>query len=185
MAGFTREIIMRTLIDLLNEKPLTKITVKDIVERCGVNRNTFYYHFRDIPDVVNAIMKREIDRIMEKRFDKWNNLADCLDFVFEEIRANQKDMLHIYRFVDRSIFADYLNRICESMLSEYISRKKQEKNVSEKDAEILVHYYKCTFVGILLDWLDNNMPENAEEDIRRFLQIGHTMIDIDGQSPDK
>ena len=52
MAGFTKEIIIQTLLELLNEKPLAKITVKDIVERCGVNRNTFYYHFRDIPDVM-------------------------------------------------------------------------------------------------------------------------------------
>ena len=44
MSGFTKEIIIRTLFELLNEKPLAKITVKDIVERCGVNRNTFYYH---------------------------------------------------------------------------------------------------------------------------------------------
>jgi len=41
MSGFTKEIIIRTLFELLNEKPLAKITVKDIVERCGVNRNTF------------------------------------------------------------------------------------------------------------------------------------------------
>ena len=50
MPGFTRQIILHTLTELMNEKPLSKITVKDIVERCGVNRNTFYYHFRDIPD---------------------------------------------------------------------------------------------------------------------------------------
>ena len=49
MPGFTRQIILHTLTELMNEKPLSKITVKDIVERCGVNRNTFYYHFRDIP----------------------------------------------------------------------------------------------------------------------------------------
>ena len=52
MPGFTRQIILHTLTELMNEKPLSKITVKDIVERCGVNRNTFYYHFRDIPDAV-------------------------------------------------------------------------------------------------------------------------------------
>ena len=54
MPGFTRQIILHTLTELMNEKPLSKITVKDIVERCGVNRNTFYYHFRDIPDAVEA-----------------------------------------------------------------------------------------------------------------------------------
>ena len=44
MSGFTKEIIARTFTELLEEKSMAKITVKDIVERCGVNRNTFYYH---------------------------------------------------------------------------------------------------------------------------------------------
>lgn len=46
MSGFTKEIIAKTFTELLDEKPMSKITVKDIVERCGVNRNTFYYHLR-------------------------------------------------------------------------------------------------------------------------------------------
>ena len=46
MSGFTKEIIAKTFTELLDEKPMSKITVKDIVERCGVNRNTFYYHFK-------------------------------------------------------------------------------------------------------------------------------------------
>ena len=48
MAQFTRTAIVNSFIRLLNEKPLDKITVKDIVDDCGVNRNTFYYHFQDI-----------------------------------------------------------------------------------------------------------------------------------------
>lgn len=55
MSGFTKEIIAKTFTELLDEKSMSKITVKDIVERCGVNRNTFYYHFKDIPDVVEFI----------------------------------------------------------------------------------------------------------------------------------
>ncbi len=65
MSGFTKEIIAKTFTELLDEKPMSKITVKDIVERCGVNRNTFYYHFRDIPDVVEFILKRKWDEIQE------------------------------------------------------------------------------------------------------------------------
>ena len=61
MSGFTKEIIAKTFTELLDEKPMSKITVKDIVERCGVNRNTFYYHFKDIPDVVEFILKKKWD----------------------------------------------------------------------------------------------------------------------------
>ena len=57
MAVHTKELIIQALLELLNERPLFRITVKDIVERCKVNRNTFYYHFRDIPDVVEYVWR--------------------------------------------------------------------------------------------------------------------------------
>ena len=49
MPTFTKAAIKATFISLLNKKPLNKITVKEIVEECGINRNSFYYHFDDIP----------------------------------------------------------------------------------------------------------------------------------------
>ena len=55
MSSFTKEVIIKTLFELLNEKPLAKITVKDIVERCGVNRNTFYYHLPFSTFILNNI----------------------------------------------------------------------------------------------------------------------------------
>ena len=49
MANFTKNAIKASCLKLLNERPISKITVKDIVEDCGINRNSFYYHFQDIP----------------------------------------------------------------------------------------------------------------------------------------
>ena len=52
MPAFTKKAIADSFLKLLREKPLDKITIKDIVEDCGINRNTFYYHFEDIPALV-------------------------------------------------------------------------------------------------------------------------------------
>lgn len=46
MPNFTKKEIKRSFIKLLNEQPLNQISVRDIVEDCGINRNSFYYHFR-------------------------------------------------------------------------------------------------------------------------------------------
>ena len=59
MASFTRKAIMASFVKLLEERPLSKVTVKDIVEDCGINRNTFYYHFEDIPSLIEAIVREE------------------------------------------------------------------------------------------------------------------------------
>ena len=48
MVSKKRDAIMESVLKLLEERPLSKITVKDIVDECGINRNTFYYHFEDI-----------------------------------------------------------------------------------------------------------------------------------------
>ena len=64
MPSFTRKAIMESFMKLLDARPLNKITIKDIVEECGINRNTFYSHFEDIPALVEAIFKEETDRFI-------------------------------------------------------------------------------------------------------------------------
>ena len=55
MSSFTKKAIVESFLKLLKEKPVEKITIKDIVEDCGINRNTFYYHFDDIPSLMEEI----------------------------------------------------------------------------------------------------------------------------------
>jgi len=66
MTNFTKKAIKDTFIELLNDRPLSQITVKDIVEKCGINRNSFYYHFHDIPSLIEEIVTEEANRIIDK-----------------------------------------------------------------------------------------------------------------------
>ena len=60
MPNFTKKAIQETFITLLDERPLNKITVKDIVETCGINRNSFYYHFEDLPALVEEMVAEQV-----------------------------------------------------------------------------------------------------------------------------
>ena len=66
MANFTRRAIKEAFTSLLEERPLNDITVKDIVERCGINRNSFYYHYQDLPALIEEIIKEEIGQVFAK-----------------------------------------------------------------------------------------------------------------------
>ena len=55
MSSFTKNAIKSSFLKLLEEKPLSQITVKMIVEDCGINRNSFYYHYADIPALMEEI----------------------------------------------------------------------------------------------------------------------------------
>ena len=56
MSQLTKRAITESFMKLINQVPFDKITVKDIVEDCGVNRNTFYYHYSDIYALLDEIL---------------------------------------------------------------------------------------------------------------------------------
>ena len=170
MAGFTKEVIIRTLLELLNEKPLTKITVKDIVERCGVNRNTFYYHFRDIPDVMYFTLKREVDRIMSSQMEI-GSFMEGLVLLVERMGENKKAILHIYRSADKEIMAKYLRELAEYIITQYAGKDSELMRIPEEDRKLLMHYEKCVIVGMLLDWMDQGMKYDLADYARRLNAI--------------
>ena len=66
MSNFTKNAIKASFLKLLNERPLSKITIKDIVTDCGINRNSFYYHYQDIPSLIEEVIKEETDNIISQ-----------------------------------------------------------------------------------------------------------------------
>ena len=66
MASFTKKAIRESFMRLLAERPVDKITVKDIVEDCGIARNTFYYHYRDIYEVLEEILDIRVQEVVRE-----------------------------------------------------------------------------------------------------------------------
>mgnify|MGYP002531692578 FL=1 len=170
MSGFTKEIIIRTLFELLNEKPLAKITVKDIVERCGVNRNTFYYHFRDISDVVECALLREVDQVFERPVEV-DSVLECLEVLVNLIGENKKAMLHIYCSVQRETFTGALDKMCQYIVKQYIIHNFEEEIMEKEDMKVLMHFYKCVMTGVILDWMDHRMSYDLIEYATRLRKL--------------
>ena len=170
MSGFTKEIIARTFTELLDEKPMSKVTVKDIVERCGVNRNTFYYHFRDIPDVVEFILKKKWDEILEAPQEK-ASILECMEEMAALVRSNRKLMLNVYRSVKRDTFLFYMNEVATYIITEYFDKNMNEFNLDKREIQMLIKYYKCLFIGILIEWLDHGLEDDLGAEIREMLQL--------------
>ena len=76
MPNFTKKAIKDTFIALLDERPLNRITVKDIVEACGINRNSFYYHFEDLPALLEEIIAEQVQRLIQSH-PTVDSLEDC------------------------------------------------------------------------------------------------------------
>lgn len=155
----TKDAIAAAFFELLTERPLSKITVKDIVDRCGINRNTFYYHFEGIPSLLEQTVKYMTDQIIQSH-SKFGSPMDCIAPFVQYCTDNKKAILHIYRSVQREVFLTYLDRAAMYTVSQYVEATTAGMFTSEnqtKERDLLVRYYKCTLVGALLDWLDTGM----------------------------
>lgn len=152
----TEKLIADTLSQLLEEKPLNKITVKEIVERCGVNRNTFYYHFQSIPVLLGRIVKEQADEIIQNHSHS-ESLVDCVQLVIQYCCSYKKAILHIYRSVQRETFLNALEHLTLYTVTEFVESATQGLSIQPEDKQLLIRYYKCTIIGVSLDWLNSGM----------------------------
>lgn len=100
MSSFTKKAIEASFLKLLNEAPLSHITVKMIVDDCHINCNFFYYHFQDIPSLLEAIIVQMLDGIIQL-IPSDLNVSDCLLEISEELDRNKRALLHIWNSGNR------------------------------------------------------------------------------------
>ena len=105
----------------LEERPLNEITVKLIVERCGINRKTFYNHYRDIPDLMEKILTDEVDAIMA-RYTQVDSIEECLGHAIEFALQHKRAALHIYRSVGRDVYVESTLKLCDYLVRTYLAK---------------------------------------------------------------
>lgn len=170
MASFTRNAIIRSFIKLLDERPLSKISVRDIVEDCGVNRNTFYYHFADIPSLVEALTREEIDRIIAQNA-RIASLSEVLDVATSLICEHRQAVLHLYNSSHRDIFERHLMETANYTAQKYMDTAFPDADILESDREIIVRIYACECYGLIVDWLNHSLSEDRREAFRRMCEL--------------
>lgn len=170
MADFTKRAIRSSFIKLLNEKPLKQISVRDIVDDCGINRNTFYYHYQDIPALMESIIKDDADRIIREN-QKIESIEECLNAIVSFSLQNRQAVLHIYRSINRDIFEQYQWRICEYAVTCYIDGLLQGHSVTSTDRNVLISYVKCLSFGVVIGWLESGLREDIQLLIHRICEL--------------
>ena len=174
MAQSVREAIKKAFVELLEEHPISKITVKDIVGRCGVNRNTFYYHFRDIPALTEEIIMDDADVII-KRYPTISSIEEGFDAVIEFAMAHRQAVLHIYNSADRALIERKLWQICEYVVTSYLKDAVTDSGIREEDKEIIVNYYESLCFGQAIHWMENEMTDDIRAPFRRLCMLRRGM----------
>ena len=159
MSQTTKRALEASLKRLLLQKPLNKITINDITEDCGVNRMTFYYHFKDIYDLVDWILAEDAAKALENKqnFETW---TDAFLDILRQLQENKALVMNVYRSVSREQVEQYLYKQLDPMLRDFIERKAAEISVQDADKQFIVDFYKYALVGMVLEWIRKDMKED-------------------------
>lgn len=170
MPNFTYNAIKASFIKLLNERPLAQIKVKDIVADCGVNRNTFYYYFHDIPSLIEDMVTEQAEYIIQK-YPSANTIEDFFETVIDYILKNRTMFLHIYNSVNRELFEQYLWQVCERVVILYVDSVLDGRQIRPEDRSIIVQYLKALSFGIASAWLQSGLTEEIRLTFERIYQL--------------
>ena len=172
MSQVTKRALAASLKHLLLQKPLHKITINDIAEDCGINRMTFYYHFKDIYDLIEWTCEEDASRALagQKTYDTWQQ---GLLQIFEAVQENKPFIMNVYHSVSREQVENYLYKLTYELLIGVVREKAEGMSVREEDQEFLATVYKYAFVGLMLDWIKNDMKGDPEVIVDRLAQVMH------------
>ena len=176
MTNFTKKEIKNTFMQMLEEFPLSQITVKSLVDRCGINRNSFYYHYQDIPALIEEIVTEDADEIINK-YSTIESMETGIKAVLEYGSKKRKAILHIFNSVNRDIFELHLWKVCEYVVREYLTPILVSKGLSQFDIEIAIKFYKCECFGFAIDWLNNGMENDIVDEIARFCKFHNKVFE--------
>ena len=152
MINQTKHILEESLKKLMLEKPLDKITIRDLTEDCSISRMAFYYHFKDIYDLVEWSCREDATRALagKKTYDTWS------DAVYE----NKPFILNAYRCINRDQIESFLFHLTSDLLMNVVEEKAEGTSISEEDRRFIADFYKYSFVGLMLDWIKQGMKDD-------------------------
>lgn len=177
MSQITKNALAQSLKNLLVKKSLNKITINDITDDCGINRMTFYYHFKDIYDLAEWTCLQEASKVVKenKTHDTWQ---EGMLQIFYTVRENKLLIINVYRCVDREQVERYLKPIIDNLLLSVVEEQSSDMTVRQEDKEFIASVYSYAFMGLMLDWIKNDMREAPELIISKLaLVIQDTFTD--------
>ncbi|MGN0143209.1 MAG: TetR/AcrR family transcriptional regulator [Roseburia sp.] len=167
MSNMTKLALEAALKKLLLQKPLDKITINDLTEECGISRMTFYYHFKDIYDLVEWACIEDGKRALKdkKTYDTWR---EGICQIFEAVLENKPFIMNVYHTVSRQKVENYLYKLTYQLIADVVEEKSANAELPEESKRFIAEFYKYAFVGVMLDWIDRGMKEEYTSIVERM-----------------
>lgn len=163
----TKHALAAALKELMAHKPLEKITIHEITERCGMRRQNFYYHFEDIYDLLHWMFEEEAMVLLRQHEGALLWQEGCLQ-LFQYLGENRAVCLcalkslgheHLKRFFEAEIYTIIHNTI--EQIGQSIGIKDGAQ--AQVDIDLLTHFFVTALAGMMESWLLGELDQTPEE----------------------
>ncbi|HBK67763.1 MAG TPA: TetR family transcriptional regulator, partial [Firmicutes bacterium] len=154
----TKQFIAGTLKELMLNTPLDKISVQDIVRACGLNRKTFYYHFKDKQALVCWIFDNEVGKLTD--LDQNNTIIDEL---IEHLYANKSFYVAALTSDVQNNLREHLFKITYDANLSIILTILGTRKMAPEDMKIIANYFSHAVVGCITQWAKEGMKASPFE----------------------
>ncbi|MGM9936995.1 MAG: TetR/AcrR family transcriptional regulator C-terminal domain-containing protein [Candidatus Ornithomonoglobus sp.] len=186
MAQTTKKMLAYALAELLKTKPLSKITINDITGRCEINRMTFYYHFKDIYELVDWMFMET--SVIPLETDVYSgDWQTGLRHLMENAVKNKSIILNIYNSLSRERIEKYIVYVFRKIFEDKIDKLSEGMDIADEDKEFVVAFYNKAFCGHVLDWISGGMQIRPDEDVDRLSRMlnGNLLFSLENMRRDK
>lgn len=167
-SNITKRALSQALKDLLQTESFDKISVGSICEKCGMNRKSFYYHFKDKYDLVNWIYYTEFLTIIKK--DENLSRLDLLEAICTYFYDNRLFYQKTFVVEGQNSFTEYFSEIIKAIVSQDIIPHVTR----DSDIELIAEFYADAIVCSIKKWLyqkDCMSPKDFTEFIKQCIRI--------------
>ena len=158
----TKLALEASLKNLLLKKPVDKITITDLTNDCGITRMAFYYHFKDIYDLVEWSCYEDASRALQgkKTYETWQ---EGLMQIFEAVMENKPFIMDILPMWVADMDFTAPDEVIRDLIMNVIKECSKGMNITVSEQSFIADFYKYSFVGVMLDWIKKGMKENYHE----------------------
>ena len=170
MGNSTKEVLAQALREMMEVKPIDKITIKDLVEKCSLNRQTFYYHFDDVYDLLEWIFEQDATKSLPNEivYERWREDVLCF---FEFLYANRDFALNVYNSNSRLYMLKFYKEKLEWCVRGFAEIVSEGINISRGDFDFICEFYSQGIVGLISQWLDLGMVLPKSITRERFIAM--------------
>ncbi len=154
--NYTKELIRKEFIDLLNKKPIHNVTVTELARKCDIERKTFYYHYENLTELVKEIFQEELSMVVEE-FNETLSWEDSFILAAKFILDNKRAIKHLYQSDYREDVEKYVFSIAGEIMYEYVERASENTDAKDVDKKLIAYFYQCALSSTLIQWVATDM----------------------------